>query len=213
VIATTVADAAVSAAVGRPASVRVGLSRRGVLGGVADRITLRVRDVQVAGLAIEGVHIDARRFRVVPGLPPRLQTGPVAITVTLAQPALDAWLLADALPFRLRLRPGGLVLRTGAAGIRLAELHAGISVEDGRIVVVAERADLLGVTIPAPPIRLPLPLPRLPRGTEPTSLVVGDGRATIGLRLPRLEEPLTPELLHHLVDATVRQDRRSVLTG
>ena len=105
------------------------------------------------------------------------------------------------------------IVRTGAVGIRLAELHAGIAVEDGRVVVVAERADILGVTVPSPPVRIPLPLPPLPGGTTPTSLVVRDGSITIGLRVPRVDEPLTPELLRNLSAATMRQDRRSVLTG
>jgi hypothetical protein len=213
VIATAVADAAVSAAIGLPASVRLGLSRQGVLGGRADRVTLRLRHVEVAGLTLDAVHVDARRVRVAPGWPPRLRTGAVEVEVTVTQAALDEWLLADALPFRLRLRDGGLVLRTGAGGIRLAELHAGVAVEDGRLVVVAERADVLGVTIPAPPVRLPLPLPELPREAAPASLAVRDGAATIGLRVPRLDEPLTADLLRHLGTATVRQDRRIVLTA
>ena len=150
-IATSVADAAVSAAIGLPATVRLGLSPRGVIGGHADRVTLRLRDVTVAGLVLEVVHVDARCAWIAPGWPPRLRAGPIEVAVTLTQGSLDDWLLADALPFRLRLREGGLVVRTGAAGIRLAELHAGIAVEDGRVVVVAERADVLGVTIPAPP--------------------------------------------------------------
>jgi len=213
VIATSVADAAVSAAIGLPATVRLGLSPRGVIGGHADRVTLRLRDVTVAGLVLEVVHVDARCAWIAPGWPPRLRAGPIEVAVTLTQGSLDDWLLADALPFRLRLREGGLVVRTGAAGIRLAELHAGIAVEDGRVVVVAERADVLGVTIPAPPVRIPLPLPPLPRDTVPTSLVVRDRSATIGLRVPRLDEPLTPALARHLGAATMRQDRRSVLTG
>ncbi|HEX4904727.1 MAG TPA: LmeA family phospholipid-binding protein [Acidimicrobiales bacterium] len=211
-IATAVADAAVSAAVGRPATVRLGLSRRGVLGGRADRVTLRLRGLEVAGLVLDAVHVDARRAWIAPGWPPRLRTGPVEVAVTVTQAALDDWLLADALPFRLRLREGGLIVRTGAVGIRLAELHAGIAVEDGRVVVVAERADILGVTVPSPPVRIPLPLPPLPGGTTPTSLVVRDGSITIGLRVPRVDEPLTPELLRNLSAATMRQDRRSVLT-
>jgi hypothetical protein len=212
VIATSIADAAVSAAVGLPTTVRLGLSPRGILGGRADRVTLRLRDLEVAGLALEVVHLDAQRALIAPGWPPRLRTGPVEIAVTVTQASLDDWLLADTVPFRLRLREGGLVVRTGAAGIRLAELHAGIAVEDGRVIVVAERADFLGVTIPAPAVRIPLPLPPLPGGTVPTSLVVGDGSVTIGMRVPRLDEPLTPALIRHLSAATMRQDRRSVLT-
>jgi hypothetical protein len=212
VIATAVTDAAVSAAIGLPATVRLGLSPRGVLGGRADRVTLRLRDVAVAGLVLEVVHVDARRAWIAPGWPPRLRTGPLELAVTVTQGSLDDWLLADALPFRLRLREGGLVVRTGAVGIRLAELHAGIAVEDGRVVVLAERADILGVTVPAPPVRISLPLPPLPGGTMPTSLVVGNDSITIGLRVPCVDEPLTPELIRHLGAATMRQDRRSVLT-
>jgi hypothetical protein len=207
-----IADAAISAAIGFPTSVRIGLSRRGVLGGRADRLTMRVRHLEVAGLAIERVHADARGVAVVPGWPPRLRTGPIDVVVTITQAALDRWLLADSLPFRLRLRADGLKVRTGAGGIRLAELHAAIVVDGSRVVVVAERADVLGITIPAPPVRLPLPLPTLPLGTTLTSLVVREGSLRLGLRVPRLDEPITPDLARHLTAATMRQDRRSVLT-
>lgn len=210
-IAAAVADAAVSA-IGVPATFRIGISPSGVLGGRADRVTLRLHAVAVAGLALEVVHVDARRAWIAPGWPPRLRTGPVEVAVTVNQGALDDWLRADALLFRLRLREGGLIVRTGAAGIRLAEVHAGVTVEDGRVVVVAERADILGVTVPSPIVRVPLPLPPLPGGTIPTSLLVRHGSLTIGLRVPRVDEPLTPALLRHLGAATMRQDRRSVLT-
>lgn len=185
-------DSAASAAVRRPTRLRVRLSARGVLAARADRVTVTVGDVSVAGLDVAFVRLDARRVLVQPGWPPRLRAGPVELRITLTQAALDRWLLADAMPLRLRLRSSGLSLRAGAVGVRLAEVGADIAVEGGRLVVIANRAQVLGVTVPTAAMRLPLPLPPLPWASQLTSVDVVEGAVTVTVRVDEVDEPLTP---------------------
>lgn len=185
-------DSAASAAVGRPARLRVGLSPRGVLAGRVDRTVLRLDGVGVAGLEVASLTIDARRTRVGPGWPPRLRAGPVDVRAVLTQAALDRWLLADAMPVRVLLRDGGVFVRTGAAGIRLGEVRASIGVDRGRLTVIPQRAQVLGIGIPTAGLRIALPLPSLPRDASLSSVAVVDDEITIGVRVPGIDEPLSP---------------------
>ena len=185
-------DAVTSAAAGRRARLRVGLSIGGLVGLRADRVVLAVDDVTFGGLDLASVRIRAEGARVVPGIPPHVRAGPVRVRVAVEQPALDRWLLAGALPVRITLRASGLRARAGVGGLRLAEAEAGIEIEEGRLVVTPQRARVLGVGVGAPLLRIPLPLPPLPRAARIERLTVTEGCATIDLRLPRIDEPLTP---------------------
>ena len=86
------------------------------------------------------MHVDARGAWVAPGWPLRLRTGPVEVAVTVTQASLDDWLLADALPFRLRLRedraPEATVLRHGGLSLDLRTRRADV---DGRTVELSAR--------------------------------------------------------------------------
>lgn len=188
-------DAAGSAAAGRPVQLRVGLSLGDLRSGRISRIRASVEDVELCGLVVARLAIDARDGRLVPGWPPRLRTGPVRIRAEVHQAALDTWLRAAALPIRLRLRSGGLAVRAGLAGVRLAEVRAAVEIDRGLLVVSPSRGEVLGVGLPAPPVRFPLPVPALPRGTRLVGLDVGEGRGTVELEVPSLDEPIDGELI------------------
>lgn len=188
-------DAAGSAAAGRPVRLRVGLSLGDVRSGRIGRIRASIEDTELGGLVVARLAIDARDGRLVPGWPPRLRTGPVRIRVEVHQPALDTWIRAAALPIRLRLRSGGLAVRTGLAGVRLAEVRAAVEIDRGRLVVTPSRGEVLGIGLPTPPVRVPLPIPALPRSTRLVALHVGEGRGTFDLEVPSLEEPIDGELI------------------
>lgn len=191
-------DTAASAVLGRRTRVRVLLSPRGIVAARADRTVIAVEDVHVAGLDVASVRIDARAASVRPGLPPRLQAGPVEVRAVLTQAAIDRWLLADALPVRIRLRDTGVFVRTGAAGVRLAEVAATIAIHGGRLAVVPQRAQVLGIGVPTAGLRVVLPLPPLPGDASLTSVEVADDALTVEIRLPALDEPLSPATARRL---------------
>lgn len=191
-VLSSLADSAASMALGRPARLRMGLSPRGVLAGRVDRAALRVHGVEVAGLDVASVTVRARHVRVGAGWPPRLRAGPVDVRATLTQAAIDRWLLADAMPVRVRLRGDGVFIRTGAAGIRLGEVRATIGVDGGRLTVTPQRAQVLGIGLPTSGLRVVLPLPSLPQEASLRSVAVVDDEITIGIRVPALDEALSP---------------------
>lgn len=194
-----ITDSAASAAVGRRARLRVAVSVRGLLRARSDRLVVTIGDLHLAGLDLASVRVVARGAMIVPGWPPRVRAASLEVQATITQAALDRWLLADALPVRLRLRDGGLSLRTGAGGLRLAEVSADLVVDDGRLVVVPGRAQVLGVAVPSLAMRIPLPLPPLPRASRLSSLVILDAAAVVGVRMDDLDEPITPEAARALV--------------
>lgn len=183
-------DYATSAAAGRRLHLRLALSLREGAVGRIDRLRVTAHDVDVSGLTLARVDIDARRVTITPGWPPRLRTGMVLIRAETDQAALDAWVRGAALPLRLRLRADGLAVRAGLRGIRLAEVRATVAIRDRLLVVTPHRGEVLGVGVSAPRVGVPLPLPRLPRGTRATSVEVGDRRASVALEVPSLDEPL-----------------------
>lgn len=172
-----ISDSATSTVAGRRLHLRLGLSFREVAVGRIDRLRVTVDDVDLGGLVLTRVAIDARRVRLVPGWPPRLRTGLVRIRAETDQAALDSWARGAALPVRLRLRADGLAVRAGLGGLRLVEVRATVAVHDRLLMVTPQRTEVLGMGVAAPRVRVPLPLPPLPRGTRATNLEVSDRRA------------------------------------
>lgn len=185
-----ISDSATSAAAGRRVRLRVGLSFRGAALGRIARLRVSVEDVDVGGLALTRVAVDARQVRLVPGWPPRLRTGRIRIRAQTDQAALDSWARRAALPVRLRLRADGVALRAGLGGLRLAEVRATVAIQDRRLIVTPERSEVLGVGIAAPRVPVPLPFPPLPQGTRATGIEVGDRCASVALEVPGLDEPI-----------------------
>lgn len=193
-----IGDTAASALAGRPARLRVVLSPGSALGGRLERVSVRVDGIEVSGLVLAHLAVDARRVVVVPGWPPRLRAGPVDVRATVAQDALDRWLRRTGAPLRLRLRADGLATRVGMGGMLLAEVRAGVEVDRGRLVVTPTRARVFGLGIGTPLVRVPLPLPPLPRGTHVVELSLSDGEARIGVRIPVVDEPVDADRLRLL---------------
>lgn len=193
-----IADAIASVALGRPADVRVALSPRSLRAGRAERVAATVDHAEVVGLAIARLRVDARWVALVPGWPPRLQARVVRVHATVTQGSLDRWLLPSGLPLRVRFRNDGLAVRAGVGGLRLGEARAGIAVDGGRLVVIPRRAEVLGWGLAAPPVRVVLPLPPLPRGTRVTEFAVTGGEVTLGLEVPDVDEPVDLALLRRL---------------
>lgn len=183
-------DAATSAAAGRPVRVRIGLSPGVAVTGRISRLRATVVDVDLGGLVVARLTLDARDARLVPTWPPRLRTGPVRIRAEVQQGALDTWTRRAGVPVRLRLRADGLAVRAGLAGIRLADVRAAVEINRGLLMVTPLRGEVLGIGLAAPPVRVPLPIPVLPRGTRLVGLDVCDGRGTFELEVPSLDEPI-----------------------
>ncbi len=183
-------DVATSTLAGRPLRVRVALSPAQVVAGRITRLRVTLDDIELGGLAIARLTVQAREVRLVPAWPPRLRTGVVRIRAEIVQGSLDAWLRRANLPGRLRLDAGGLTVRTGLGGIRLAQVRAGVEIERSRLIVTPLRGDVLGIGLTVPPVRVPLPLPPLPRGSRLIRFEVIQGRAAVELELPELEEQL-----------------------
>lgn len=181
-------DAVASAAAGRPVRLRIGLSPGAVCSGRIGRLRATVDDVDLGGLVVARLAIDARDARLVPAWPPRLRTGPVRIRADVHQGALDTWTRRTALPVRLRLRADGLAVRTGIAGVRLADVRAAVEIDRGLLMVRPLRGEVLGLGLAAPPVRVPLPIPVLPRGARLVALHVTEGRGTFDLEVRSLDE-------------------------
>ena len=212
----TASDAAASAAAGRPVRLRVGLSPGGVCSGRVGRLRATVDDIDLGGLEVTRLAVDARNARVVPTWPPRLRTGPVRIRAEVRQGALDTWTRRASLPVRLRLRSEGLAVRAGLAGVRLADVRAAVEIDRGLLMVTPLRGEVLGLGLPALPVRLPLPIPALPRGTRLVALDVSEGRGTFELEVPSLDERIDADrirLARRLLGRGARPHRRTVVGG
>lgn len=155
-------------------------------------MSCRVGGVAVGGLALADLRIDAYRVGLAAGWPPRLRAERVRVRATVEQSALDDWLRADALPVRIRLGERGIAIRAGIGGLRLAELRAAVEIENGRLVVTPQGTELLGLGVGSPPLRVPLPVPPLPRRTTVSAVAVSEGRATVTLEIPDVDEALEP---------------------
>ena len=198
------ADVVTISATGRDVRVRTSGSLVSLLRGQVGRLSIRASDVQVGGLNLAAVRVDAARAHVVPGWPPRFRAGPVDVRVTVTQDALDRWAPAAALPVRLRVRSDGLRARTGIGGVRVAEVGLAAAVDEDRIVLSGASAKVLGMGVDLGGLRVVLPLPALPRGTRLTTLETSDDLVNLAFRVPAVDEPLRPDRLPHVAGALHR---------
>lgn len=209
-------DHVVTRAAGHPARLRIGLEPRQAATGRVSRLDLTLADAAFGGLTISRLTIRARDARLTPTWPPRLQTGRVRVRVAVDQRSLDAWLRRTALPIRLHLGAGGLTVRAGLGGLRLGDVRASVEVEGRALVVTPLHGKAFGLGLAVPPLRVALPVPPLPLGSRLVSVEITDGRATIELEAPQLDEPIDRKrlaLARRVLARTAKPEADTVRAG
>lgn len=160
---------------------------------------VEVPAVFAAGLVLDRLIVRAERVRVVPGLPPRLQAGPVTLRACVSQGNVDRWTRAAHLPIRVSLTEEGVKLTTGLRGIRMSEALAELEVVGPFLRLAPKRMTVVG--LPAPLVgflRGYLPLPPLPKGARITDVRPGAGELAVTFRLADVDEPLSPAIAGRL---------------
>lgn len=192
-------DAAASSVLDHPIRPRVKVSTAGLLRGEIDVFKVEVPAVLAAGLVIDRLVVRAEHVRIVPGLPPRLQAGPVTLRAYVCQEHVDRWTRTARLPIKLTLTPEGVVLAAGVRGIRMGEVLADLEVHGPFLQLAPKRITIAG--LPTPLVRFFrgfLPLPPLPRGTRISEVRPGDGELSVTFSLDHIDEPLTPDIARRL---------------
>jgi hypothetical protein len=193
-------DALASRVVGRPVKVRAKVSPEGLLRGEVDVLVVEARKLPVASLLIDRVVVRAERVRIRPGLPPRLQTGPLGFKAVVSQDAVDRWATTIPLPFRLELAPTGVLVRTGVGPLRMSEVVTELEASGALLRLRPRRASFLGVEAPAQVglLRGFLPLPPLPAGARIDRIEHGDGELSVFATLEAVDQPLTPDIVNRI---------------
>lgn len=177
---------------GRSASVRWDAAPLEALRGRARLLTIGVEDLQVAGLTINKGIVRIEQARIVPGLQPRLQGGPVTAKLTVEQERVDQWVGRASLPFRLELTEEGIVSSAGVGPLRMGRVLTEVAVrEDGAMRLRPLKA--VGRTLPAglgEALTGSLPLPRLPIEAQLVEIEHGPGRMSLTVALEDFDEPL-----------------------
>ncbi len=122
-----------------------------------------------AGLVLDRVVVRAEHVRIAPGLPPRLQAGPVGLRAYVSQDNVDRWTRTAHLPIRLALTEEGVLLTTGVRGIRMSETLADLEVSGPFLRLAPKRMTIVG---------LPAPLARFFRGYLPLPPAARRARAS-----------------------------------
>jgi len=196
-------DDAASRIVDHPIRPRVKATPQGLLRGELDVVKVEVPAVLAAGLVLDRIVVRAEHVRIVPGLPPRVQAGPVGLRAYLSQENVDRWVRTAHLPIRLALTREGVLLTTGLRGIRMSETLAELEVTGRFVRLAPKRMTIVG--LPAPMARFfrgYLPLPPLPRGARITDVRPGDGELAVTFELDQVDEPLTPDIARRLRSLT-----------
>jgi hypothetical protein len=196
-------DDAASRVLDHPIRPRVKMTPQGMLRGELDVVKIEVPAVLAAGLVLDRVVVRAERVRVAPGLPPRLQTGPVGLRAYVSQDNVDRWTHTAHLPIRVTLTEEGVRLTTGVRGIRMSDTLADLEVAGPFLRLAPKRMTIVG--LPAPLARFfrgYLPLPPLPRGARITGVRPGDGELAVTFALEELDEPLTPAIARRVRSLT-----------
>ncbi len=199
----TLVDDAASRMVNHPIRPRVKATPQGILRGELDVVKVEVPAVLAAGLVLDRVVVRAEHVRIVPGLPPRLQAGPVGLRAYVSQANVDRWIRTAHLPIRLTLTAEGVVLTTGLRGIRMSETLAELEVSGRFLRLAPKRMTIVGLPAPLTRfIRGYLPLPPLPKGARITDVRPGDGELAVTFELEQVDEALTPDIARRLRSLT-----------
>lgn len=170
-----------------------------MLKGELDLVQVEVPAVLAAGLVLDRLVVRAEHVRVVPGLPPRLQAGPVSMRAYVSQANVDRWTRTARLPIRLALTSEGVMLTTGVGGIKMSETLADLEVAGRFLRLAPKRMTIVG--LPTTLVRFfkgYLPLPPLPKGARMTDVRPGDGVLAVTFALEHLDEPITPDIAKRL---------------
>jgi hypothetical protein len=196
-------DDTASRIIDHPIRPRVKITPQGLLRGELDVVKVEVPAVLAAGLVLDRVVVRAEHVRVVPGLPPRLQAGPVGLRAYVSQDNVDRWTRTAHLPIRLALTEEGVLLTTGVRGFKMSETLADLEVSGRFLRLAPKRMTIVG--LPTPLVRFfrgYLPLPPLPKGAHITDVRPGDGELAVTFTLDNLDEPLTPDIARRLRSLT-----------
>ncbi len=191
------------AAAGAPGRLPVGLRLRAdpadLVRGRLSTLVIDVRAVRMAGLVADRAVIHIEDLTIAPGLPPRVQSGPVGVKVVVTQANVDRWTRAGHVPLRLRLSDEGVLVQAGVAGLHVGEVLANIDVDGALLTLRPVRASMLGLQTPLVGLlRGYLPLPPLPTGARLSRVDPGDGRIDVFFTLPPLDEPISPAIMRRL---------------
>lgn len=192
-------DATASRVIDHPIRPRIKASPSGMLRGELDLVQVEVPAVLAAGLVLDRIVVRAEHVRIVPGLPPRLQAGPIGLRAYVSQANVDRWTHTARLPMRLALTEEGVRLTTGVGGIKVSETLAELEVGGRFLRLAPTRMTIVG--LPAPMVRFLrgyLPLPPLPKGARITDVRPGDGRLAVTFELESIDEPITPDIARRL---------------
>ena len=183
----------VSRATGRPATVRWDTGTLNALRGRVEKLTVGVSDVRIGGLLLERIVVRVQDAQLRPGIVPKLTSGPVEARATVSQEAVDAWVGASSLPFRLELTEEGLRTTAGIGSLRLLDVLTALTVYEGwlrlRPVSAVGRSlpDVVGTAFTGN-----LPLPNLPEDAELIEVEHRMGSMIARVALPSLDESLDP---------------------
>lgn len=196
-------DDAASRIVDHPIRPRVKMTAAGLLKGELDVVKVEVPAVLAAGLVLDRLVVRAEHVRVVPGLPPRLQAGPVSLRAYVSQENVDRWTRSARLPIRLSLTTDGVMLTTGVRGFKMSETIADLEVSGRFLRLAPKRMTIVG--LPTTLVRFfkgYLPLPPLPKGARITEVRPGDGELAVTFTLEHVDEPITPDIAKRLRSLT-----------
>lgn len=196
-------DDAASRIIDHPIRPRVKVTPAGVLRGELDLVQVEVPAVLAAGLVLDRLVVRAQHVRVAPGLPPRLQAGPVSMRAYVSQEHVDRWTRTAHLPIRLALTEEGVMLTTGVRGFKMSETLADLEVAGRFLRLAPKRMTIVG--LPTTLVRFfkgYLPLPPLPKGARITEVRPGDGELAVTFELEQVDEPLTPDIARRLRSLT-----------
>ena len=187
-----VVDQVAALVAGRPASLRWDASPIDAVRGRARLLTIGVEELRVAGLTVDKGVVRIEQARLVPGLEPRLQGGPVSCKLTVTQERLDEWIGRASLPFRLELTGDGIVSSAGVGPLRMGRVLTELAVrEDGALRLRPVKA--VGRTLPGGVGDLltgTLPLPTLPIEAQLVDVEHREGRLSVTVLLEDMDEPL-----------------------
>lgn len=192
-------DDTASRIIDHPIRPRVKVSPSGMLRGELDVVKVTIPAVLAAGLVLDRVVVRAERVRIAPGLPPRLQAGPVTLRAYVSQDNVDRWTRTAHLPIRLVLTDEGVLLTTGFGGFKMSETLADLEVAGRFLRLAPKRMTIVG--LPTTLVRFfkgYLPLPPLPKGARISDVRHDDGELAVTFALEHLDEPITPDIARRL---------------